>query len=199
MDFFSKYDTFVAIDPFVPYNYLMKVKHREKLIDITTAILEGLLTLGEATVNSFINQKSFYKQLRNEYPSQAISDRVRSMLRSGYIEATEENGTRSIRITRKGKIRRLEKTSDVSIDGKWRFFSFDIPEDYKNKRHQLVRSIRRIGFKAVQKSLWVSPYIKADEIDLIVEELKICQFCAYLVVEKTDIEDHLHRLFPDIE
>lgn len=176
----------------------MKVKHREKLIDITVAILENLLRLGEATTHAFIDQKSFYKRLRSSYPSQDISDRVRAMLRAGYIEAKEESGSRSIRITRKGKIKRIEKTNDTTTDGKWRFLSFDIPEDNKNKRRQLARSIRRIGFKPVQKSLWASPYIKADEIDLIIEELNVRQFCGYFVVEKTDIDDHLHRLFPEI-
>jgi DNA-binding transcriptional regulator PaaX len=176
----------------------MKVKNKEKVINLTLAVLDGLLRIGQISKSAFVDQKSFFKTLHEEYPSQKISDRVSQMLRSGYIEVTEENGSKSIRITRKGEIKRLEKTNDLTTDGKWRFLSFDIPEGRSVARHKLVRSLHRINFKAVQKSLWVTPYVKADEIDFIFEELDIRPYCAYFIVEKTDIDDHLHRLFPEV-
>jgi len=79
-------------------------------------------------------------------------------------------------------------------DGQWRFLSFDIPEDYKSARLNLTRTLRRIGYKPVQKSLWVCPFCKADEISLIVSELGVAQYVANFTINKTDIEDHLKRI-----
>lgn len=177
----------------------MRKKHREKIIDLTLAVLDGVLSLGEATFEAFIDQKSFYKNINSEdFARRQITDRIRDLINSGYIEAREESGHRSIRLTRKGKIKRLEKSQDITTDGRWRFISFDIPEKYKNLRIQLIRCLRRIGYKPVQKSLWASPFIKANEVNLIIEELKVSQYVAYFVVEETDIEQHLLELFDNV-
>lgn len=177
----------------------MRKKNREKIINLSLIVLEGLFHIGESTLDAFIDQKSFNKKLHDGYSnSRDLVDRVRILINRGYIEAKEENGRTSIRLTRKGKIKRLEKSSDQTIDGKWRFISFDIPEDCKILRIALTRSLRRFGFRPVQKSLWVCPFIKAEKVDLVVNELGIKQFVAYLVVEKTDIEDHLKELFDDV-
>jgi len=176
----------------------MRKKHREKIIDLTSAVLEGILTLGGATFNAFIDQRSFYQNFdSDDFSRRQITDRVRNLINSGYIEAKEESGHKSIRLTRKGKIKRLEKSQDVTADGQWRFISFDIPEKYKNLRLQLVRYLRRIGYKPIQKSLWASPFVKVDEVDLIIKELGVSQYVAYFVIEKTDIQEHLKELFDD--
>ena len=177
----------------------MRKKNREKIINLSLAVLEGLFRLGEGTFDAFINQKSFYKRLHNNNSaSRELIDRVRILINRGYIEAKEESGKTSIRLTRKGKIKRLENSSDQIIDGKWRFISFDIPEKLKTLRTALTRFLRRISFRPVQKSLWVCPFVKADEVDLIVKELGLEKYVAYIIVEKTDIENHLRELFDDV-
>jgi len=187
--------------PLTVINFLkiMRKRTREKIIDLTLAILEGLLRIGEGTFDAFIDQKSFYKKLKGDnFASREITNRVRGLINRGYIEAVEESGKTSIRLTRKGKIKRLEKTTDNRIDGKWRFISFDIPERLKSLRRSLTRYLRRIGFRPVQKSLWASPFVKADDVDLIVKELGLEKYVAYFVVEKTDIKQHLEELFDDL-
>jgi len=176
----------------------MKKKTREKITDLTLAILDGVLRLGDGTFNAFVDQRTFYKDLHDaEFARNQIVDRVRNLIDRGYIEAEEESGRSSIRLTRKGKIKRLEKITDNEIDGKWRFISFDIPEKLKALRLRLTRSLRRIGFKPVQKSLWACPFVKADEVDLIVKELGLGKYVAYFVIEKTDIQQHLEELFSE--
>lgn len=161
--------------------------------------MDGLLRVSEGTFNAFVDQKSFYKHVEsNSYSRDQLVDRVRAMINRGYIEAVEESGSRSIRLTRKGKIKRLEKSTNQEIDGKWRFISFDIPEKLKTLRLRLARSLRRIGYKSVQKSLWACPFIKANEVNLILEELCLRSYVAYFVVEKTDIKEHLEELFPEV-
>lgn len=177
----------------------MRKKHREKIVDITTSVLEVLIRFAGAGSDAFSYQKDFYNELnRHGFDRTTISDRVRDLINSGHIEAREESGTRSVRLTRKGKIKWLEKSTDNSTDGRWRFVSFDIPEDRKCLRLSFTRSLRRVGYKPVQKSLWVCPFNKADEIDLIIRELDIGEYVANFRVQKIDIEEHLKELFDDV-
>lgn len=174
----------------------MRKKHREKIIDVTTTVLEVLFRFAGATSHAFFDQKSFYNEVNSQgFGRDEISSRVRRLINSGHIEAVEESGKRSIRLTRKGNIKRIEKSADFAADGKWRFISFDIPEKRRSERLSLRRSLRRIGYKPLQKSLWVCPFNKADEVGLIVSELGLKDFTAYFKIEKTDIEEHLKELF----
>ena len=174
----------------------MRKKHREKIIDITTEVLETLFRIGGATSHAFFDQKSFYNEINAQgYDRKIISNKVRRLINSGHIEAIEESGGSSIRLTRKGNIKRVEKSNNQTADGKWRFISFDIPEKRRSERLNLRRSLRRVGYKPLQKSLWVCPFNKADEVGLIISELGLADFTAYFKVVKTDIEEHLKELF----
>ncbi|MEI8060760.1 MAG: hypothetical protein WCG99_00490 [Candidatus Berkelbacteria bacterium] len=177
----------------------MRKKQREKIIDFTTSALEILFRLGGATTHAFFNRKEFYNQLNDSgFSRSEISNRIRDLVNSGHIEATEESGQKSVRLTRKGKIKLLEKSENKEIDGEWRFLSFDIPESLKTQRFALTRSLRRIGYRPIQKSLWVCPFNKADDIELIVSELGLSQYVANLKTSKTDITNHLNELFDDV-
>jgi len=121
---------------------------------------------------------------------------IRSIEKRGYIKINRKSD--SVELTNKGRIKLLENSGDKIIDGKWRMLSWDIPEKYSVKRQRICRSIRRIGFRQVQKSLWACPFVQADEVELIIKELGLEKYVAYLVVEKTDIEEYLRRLFKDV-
>ncbi|MCX6810487.1 MAG: hypothetical protein NTY30_01965 [Candidatus Berkelbacteria bacterium] len=140
---------------------------------------------------------SMEKLKRETYYQQGDPRRYRNQIygleRSGYIKINHKK--QSIEFTTKGRIKILENSTDKTTDGKWRFLSWDIPEDLSIKRRQFCRSIRRVGYKQVQKSLWASPFIKADEIYLIIDELSIRKYVSFIVAERTDIENHLKNLF----
>ena len=176
----------------------MRKRQREKIVDITTTILEVLFRFGGATSDALSGRKEFYNEINQRgFDRITISNRVRELISAGNIEALEESGTKSIRLTRKGKIKCLEQACNNETDGKWRFVSFDIPEELKTQRLAFTRSLRRIGYKPVQKSLWVCPYNKADETQLLCDELRINEYVANFKVEKIDIENHLRELFEE--
>ena len=76
----------------------MRKKHREKIIDITTSILEVLARFGGAASDAFSDQKAFYNEINSRgFDRSEISDRVRRFINSGHIEVVEEDGKRSIR------------------------------------------------------------------------------------------------------
>ncbi len=122
-----------------------------------------------------------------------LSNRIHSLERNGYIKINRKN--HSLQITTKGRVKIVENSPDNRTDGKWRFLSWDIPENLAKKRQQFCRSIKRIGYKQVQRSLWASPFIRSNNVYLLISELKIEKFVAYIVSEKTDIDKELRKLF----
>lgn len=124
-----------------------------------------------------------------------LANNFKSLERRGYLKIDSQSD--SIEFTTKGRIKLIENSTDNIADGKWRMLSFDIPEGMRKKRNQFRRSIKRIGYRQVQKSLWACPFARADKVDLIIEELDLKQYVAYLLVEKTDIDQDLARLFRD--
>ena len=164
--------------------------------EITLSILDIICSIPGALVGSFIDQKTILRRMNisKEYKS-LPANYLNGLIQRGYLEVKTENGQKSVRLTHKGKIRQLEGNKNDKKDGKWRFLSFDIPETRSRDRDQFRRSIKRIGFCQVQKSLWVCPFVRADQIDLIIDGLKIRQYVAYIISDKTDIEDYLNGIF----
>lgn len=161
--------------------------------NITIEILQGISELIDEFLEPVSYQGLKRRAFGSGYSSRQLRNNFGSLEQRGYIHVDKINN--SIILTNKGRIKLIESSSDRTRDGKWRMISYDIPEPLKRKRLQLRRSLNRIGFKQLQKSLWACPFNKADEIDLIVKELGLEKYIAFLLVEKTDIENHLKRLF----
>ena len=164
--------------------------------EITWTLIGIIARIPEAFLGSFINSKSLNKHLRgNDYISDRLIENLRNLKRSGYIEMNKiHDGSFDIKITTKGKIKDLETSDDKREDGNIRIISYDIPETLANKRRQFCRSIRRIGFKKMQKSLWVCKLTKADEIDLIIKELGLNNYIAYFVASKSNADEYINKL-----
>jgi len=169
----------------------------KKYGQITVDILEAVYSLSEGIVNAF-DRKSLSQKLNYEYNTPALFNNLRALIERGYLEGEQTDGRYSVQLTNKGKLKLLEHSVNSDIDGKWRFISFDIPETMCKQRRQFRNTIKRIGFRQVQKSLWTCPLVKADQVSLAIEEFGLSGYVAYFIVEKTDIEDHLKKLFQDL-
>jgi DNA-binding transcriptional regulator PaaX len=72
-------------------------------------------------------------------------------------------------------------------DGRWRIVFFDIPEKRRKARDALRDKLRDLGFYELQKSVFVHPFPCRDEIDFVVEFLKIRPFVRYAeMIEPTN-------------
>ncbi|MCX6810663.1 MAG: hypothetical protein NTY30_02935 [Candidatus Berkelbacteria bacterium] len=164
--------------------------------EITWTLINIIARVPKALLGSFLNSKSLDNNLNgNEFLADKLIDHLKNLKRSGYIELNKKtDGSYDIKLTTKGKIKDLETSRDDREDGKIRIISYDIPETMASKRRQFCRSIRRIGFKKMQKSLWICKLIKADEIDLIIDELKLRDYIAYFVCSKSNAEPHINKL-----
>lgn len=164
---------------------------------ITLKILEEIVRISEGIIMMAVDRREFHKRLWSDgYSYSRFVQKLKKLEAENIVNIKETPSGLSVELTSKGKIKLIENNQDSAVDGKWRMLSFDIPERYRNKRNQFRRSIKKLGFKQVQKSLWACPYVKADEVELIYKELMIDKYVAYLLVEKTDVDSFLSKIFP---
>lgn len=52
-------------------------------------------------------------------------------------------------------------------DGRWRVLVFDVPEKKRRERDVLRAMLRRLGFRYLQRSVWVYPFDCAEVVDLL--------------------------------
>lgn len=178
----------------------MQKRTKRKIGEITLNLLEQISVMTEGVAYAFLDQKKVKRLLKfgGKMESERFFDYLRGLKKPGYIEFKREKNILSIRLTNKGQIKLLENSKDNQIDGRWRFISFDIPEELRTKRNLFRSSIKRIGFRQVQQSLWACPFSRADKIEKIIDYYELNMYVAYFIVERCDIENHLKTLFKDV-
>ncbi|TSD02169.1 MAG: phenylacetic acid degradation operon negative regulatory protein [Parcubacteria group bacterium Athens0714_24] len=114
----------------------------------------------------------------------------------------KSDGTVQIVLTKDGKQRALKyQIDEIKIkkpekwDKKWRMVIFDIPEKNKKAREALRIKLKELGFKELQKSVFVHPYSCEDEIDFIVEVFEIRPYVRLLVVDSFTNEEQFRLKF----
>lgn len=114
----------------------------------------------------------------------------------------KEDGNVYIVLTKNGQKKALEyQINELKIkkpdkwDGKWRIVIFDIPEKKKKAREVLRAKLKDLGFKELQKSVFVLPYECEDEIDFIVEVFEIRSWVRFLKVDSFTNEEQFRIKF----
>lgn len=77
-------------------------------------------------------------------------------------------------------------------DGKWRLVGLDIPETKKSRRDTVRQLLKRLGFKLLQRSLWVIPYPCKGELKVIKVAFSLKEMMWY--IEATTIDRELELL-----
>ena len=81
-------------------------------------------------------------------------------------------------------------------DGKWRVIIFDIPENRRIKRDLFRSKLKEMGFRQLQKSVWVCPYPCQKEVKLLREFFGLRKKnLMVLVVEKIENDEGLKKYF----
>jgi DNA-binding PadR family transcriptional regulator len=94
--------------------------------------------------------------------------------KEGCIDVREKNRQIYIALTEKGKrkagrlqIDAMEIKKPKKWDGKWRILIFDISQFKKFYREALRGKLKNLGFRQLQKSVWIHPYDCQDEINVL--------------------------------
>jgi DNA-binding transcriptional regulator PaaX len=141
--------------------------------------------------------KNYFKILEGVAKEWRQIDRKRlaQIVREFYAERVvdykeKEDGMVEIVLTKNGRKKALKfQFDEMKIkepdkwDGKWRMVIFDIPEKKKKAREALREKLKDLGFKELQKSVFIYPHECENEIDFIVEVFEIRNHVRFLHVE----------------
>lgn len=141
------------------------------------------------------------KKFHGTYESEKEWEAIRALRRlesSGYIKKKKKE--KKIYLTQKGYLEILKyqiQKEHSKWDGKWRIIIFDVSEDKRNYRDFLRHILRWLGFKKLQKSVWVYPYDVKDKIKelLRIQKLKIEDDIRFLTAEEIDQDEDLRVQF----
>ncbi len=114
----------------------------------------------------------------------------------------EKNGNVKIKLTNKGRKRILEMSLEIievkkpkKWDGKWRIVIFDIPVDQNLAREALRNKMKKLGFRQLQKSVWIIPWECEDEVLFISEAYGVERYIEIITAENLLHEKETKKAF----
>lgn len=136
--------------------------------------------------------------LKKKYSRKQAQQSLVKLEKSKLISLTQEAGKTVVRLTKQGREKLLKfKLEDMRIisekhwDHKWRLVIFDVPKNLHTHRTAFAKKLREIGFKPLQKSVWITPYPCEDEIDFLKEVYTIGPYVRIVTAMAIDIQEDL--------
>ena len=112
------------------------------------------------------------------------------------------DGTETLVLTEEGRLRALrynletlEISSQKRWDGKWRVVMYDVPEDMRHLRLELLRVLKQLGFYELQHSVFVHPHECKDEIEYLIEAFDAREHVRRMTVAEIDSPEPLLKHF----
>lgn len=116
-----------------------------------------------------------------------------------------DDGTYQVTLAEKGVSRtnrvRFERLAipKSEWDMKWRVITFDIPEKHKSIRDYISKHLRLIGFKQLQRSVFIYPYPIDEFVAILRQQFpEIEDNVSYMLVEDIDQHNKLVKQFSSI-
>jgi len=149
-----------------------------------------------SSVKSRLNYR-FYGYLKDAWDRQHEKDKekrnfyklVQRLRTSGYLKTLKIKSEKAAIITPKG----IEKLFKIELkiidkkkrrDRKWQMVLFDIPESKRKYRDYFRTALQYLGYKKLQKSIWVCPYNTLRETKGLIKRYNLKPFVEILLVEK---------------
>jgi len=146
---------------------------------------------------SYLNKRMFYgyykdaweEKYRKEKEKIQFSRMVQRLKQNGYLKTLKIKGKKALIMTPKGmeKLFKIElKLTDKKKrrDRKWQMVLFDIPESKRKQRNYFRKALRYLGYKKLQKSIWVCPYDILGETEKLIKRYNLKPFVELLLIEK---------------
>ncbi|WP_339164392.1 PaaX family transcriptional regulator C-terminal domain-containing protein [Siminovitchia sp. FSL W7-1587] len=98
------------------------------------------------------------------------------MVQQGFIQARKIGNKSYYSLTEKGKrtvfdgVSRVYSAPNPKWDGKWRIFTYSIPEEMRELRNQLRKDLSWLGFGAISNGVWATPNPIEKQVMEMVQE-----------------------------
>lgn len=120
-------------------------------------------------------------------------------LKYKYLRKKIIKGVAYFEITKKGRYKALQYVikdkKRKKWDGKWRLIIFDIPEEKSYLRQNLRENLELLGFKYLQKSVWITPYNVRKELGIVVDYLNLHPYLQFMLIDILEDDDWLRKRF----
>lgn len=162
----------------------------------TILVAPGMAKALDTPLRKYFNKFDKRKQ-------QAELRRVLYYMKSqGLIATTTNDYEHGLLVTKKGK-GRLEQASYDNLvigspekwDKRWRIVFFDIPEQCRIGRRQLIHKLKLLGFIQLQRSVWVHPFPCRQEIELVTSTYNVQKYVSYIEASSIDNQIALEKRF----
>lgn len=127
---------------------------------------------------------------------------VKRLEKRGYVALTKTEKGWLVKLLPKGRIRAKQIAFENLLlpkhkhwDGKWRLFSFDIPEEFRNARIMIGRKLKSLGCYNIQRSVFVYPYDCKRELEFVSKHYKVSKFTLFAEVLYLDLDKELRKFF----
>ena len=165
-------------------------------------LLLGGLALGCASTPG--KQRAVFKAVSREWGKinrKELREGIQYLCRYDFINKENKKSFINFNLTKKGKLRAINiqldniKNKKEKWDGKWRMVAFDVPEKHKRERDALRHRLRNIGFRELQKSIFVTPVDCEKEMTAFIDFFKFQRYVRFAVLESIDNENFLKIAF----
>ena len=147
-------------------------------------------SLKEACFPSLYKARLFYQKKADR---QQFFKFIRYLKKKGYIKIESLEPNEAIILTQKGMEKVLKTTLRLKgkkrrKDGKWLMVIFDIPERKRTLRDLFRENLQILGFKYLQKSIWVCPYDVLEEVQNLIAKYELEKYAKTFLIEEIDLE-----------
>jgi DNA-binding transcriptional regulator PaaX len=149
--------------------------------------------------------KGFMK--KNNMNNSQLNRSLKIMKEEGLISMKEDkDGSITVKLKKEGKIRaqkyqieEMELKKPRKWDKKWRMVIFDIPESKKVARNVLKAKLDELGFRLIQKSVYIHPFPCEEEIEFIAAVYEVKKYVQVHRIDRIHNEKSLLKLFGMVE
>lgn len=177
----------------------------QKLLSRIGEMMEGGLDVLDLMLTPFLDfYKKFYygPSWRADHSlSKSVQKSYLELQKREYIREEIKGENKRIIITSRGRVEILRskifQKKKEKWDGKWRIVIFDISEKQRRGRNLVRRELKWLGFKELQKSVWIFPYDAELELKDLIEILtkEIEGDIRFLTVEKMNYDQDFKEIF----
>lgn len=146
-------------------------------------------TLKEAAAPSCLSVRRIYEKKKQHW---AFSRLIWYLKKKGYIKIKSLEPNEGMVLTSKGagkilkiSLRQLERRKRK--DGKWIMVVFDIPEKLRRSRDFLRQILQSLGFKFLQKSIWVCPYDVLEKLQKIIQKINLEKYVKIFLIQEIEV------------
>ena len=171
-----------------------KLNRKDKLLIILKAAGEVSITFLDECMDLFRYKRT--RRLSDDNVLDILQRTYYLLKKDGLAEEYEKNGEKFVRLTIKGENRinwqkPLPKRRITKWDQKWYLVVFDVPEEVRASRRNLRDKLYEMGFRQLQKSVFISPYNWLKEVRDLAEKNEMSKFLRLMVIEKIDNEKEI--------